>query len=144
MPTIEPNVLAILLATIVCFFFSYAWYTPLFGQTWAREMNIDSTDMPTGKLMRSMAMALAGTFLTVFVFSNNILAWTPSSWGLENTGSFISQYISAVVFTWLGFFVPQHLSGVAWAEYSWKLFGINAGHSLLMLAIAAGILMVWP
>jgi hypothetical protein len=63
---------------------------------------------------------------------------TPSSWGLSNANlSKPSQALQAGIFTWLGFFVPNLLQGVAWEKRSWKLFAIDAGYYLtLMLLIA--------
>lgn len=145
MPNIEPNFIAILAATVACFFFSYIWYTPLFGKVWMREMGFDpNEEMSTNKLIRSMVLAVFGTFLTVFVFSNNMQVWTPSTWGITGQDlPFMQQVLSAALFTWLGFFVPHYLTGVAWQNHSWKVFIINAAHGLLMLLIAAAILMAF-
>ena len=44
---------------------------------------------------------------------------------------------------WIGFYVPMLLSGVAWENRSWKLFGINAGYHLAALLAAAMILSHW-
>jgi Protein of unknown function (DUF1761) len=46
----------------------------------------------------------------------------------------------AAFYTWLGFFVPVLLSGVAWEKKSWKLFSINAAYHLLALFLVASIL----
>jgi hypothetical protein len=46
-------------------------------------------------------------------------------------------------FTWIGFYVPLLLSGVAWENKSWKLFGINAGYYFTALLAAGMILAFW-
>lgn len=140
---IEPNMISVLVATVVCFFFSYIWYTPLFGQRWAREMNLP--DSANERVVRGMAITFVGTFMITFVLANNIIAWTPSTWGLVGQNMpFIAHLLSATIFTWIGFFVPTFLSDVAWAKHSWALFFINAGHAFFTLLIAASILLAWP
>jgi hypothetical protein len=139
MPDIQPNLVALAICTIAGFFLSFLWYTPLFGKAWAKEMGFDpSATPPTAQFMKSLALTLISVFLMSLVLANNIAAWTPSSWGLSNANlSKPSQALQAGIFTWLGFFVPNLLQGVAWERRSWKLFAIDAGYYLtLMLLIA--------
>lgn len=49
----------------------------------------------------------------------------------------------AAFFTWIGFFVPLLLAGVAWENKSWKLFGINAAYYFTALLAAGMILAFW-
>jgi hypothetical protein len=49
---------------------------------------------------------------------------------------------NAAIFTWLGFYVPNDISVVAWENKSWKLFFINTFYHLGMLLIAATILVM--
>jgi hypothetical protein len=46
-------------------------------------------------------------------------------------------------FTWLGFFLPQDLSRMAWENKSGKLFAINTAYHFLALQIVAMILSYW-
>ncbi len=141
MPDIQINVTSLAICTVVGFFFSYAWYTPLFGKAWNKEMGFDPNETPaTPQLMKSLALTLAAVFLISMVLANNIAAWTPSSWGLSNANlSKPSQAIQAGLFTWLGFFVPNLLQGVAWEKRSWKLFAIDAGYYLTLMLMIASI-----
>ncbi|MCA1810640.1 MAG: DUF1761 domain-containing protein [Halobacteriales archaeon] len=41
----------------------------------------------------------------------------------------------------MGFFVPQHWSGVAWEGKPWSLFFVQAGYTLATMLVA-GILLV--
>jgi hypothetical protein len=145
MPNIEPNFLAIAAAVVVNFFFAYAWYTPLFGRTWAKEMGLPADhQMATPQLLRGLAINLVCCFLMALVLASQIAVWTPQSWGLTVPGpSPVSQSLSAAGFTWLGFFVPVLLNTVAWEGRSWKMFAIHGGYYFLALLFAALILTHW-
>jgi hypothetical protein len=60
-----------------------------------------------------------------------------------NQMSPLASAMNAAIFTWLGFYVPGHLSSTVWEQKSWKLFGINSGYNLLSLLVAALILCYW-
>jgi hypothetical protein len=139
MPDIQINFLSLLVATIGGFFLSYAWYTPLFGKAWAKEMGFDPNEvMPTPALVKSLLLTVASVFLMAMVMSNNIAAWTPSTWGIKDVAfSKYSQAFQAGFFTWVGFFVSNLLLGVAWEKRSWKLFAIDAGYYLTLLLFIA-------
>jgi hypothetical protein len=135
----EINIVAVLIAVVVNFFLGFLWYTPLFGKAWAREMGFDNTVKPTGAQMgKGLTLNLIGNFLLVYVFAHNIGAWSfvPD---MEKMSA-VEQILNAVVFTWLGFFVPVDLNTVAWEMKSWKLFAINTGYHFLILLVAAVIL----
>ena len=139
MPDIPFNPLALLAATVAGFFLSYVWFTPLFGEPWAKEMGFDPKEVPpTPKLIKSLLLTLVSVFLITLVLANNMAAWTPSTWGI--TGANLPKYaqaLQAAFFTWLGFFLPNLLQGVAWEKRSWKLFAIDAGYYMtLLLALA--------
>jgi len=139
MPDIQPNFAAIGIAVILNFFLGYAWYTPLFGKLWARELGLAANDSLRGAaLAKGLLANIAGCFLITFVLSNNIAVWTPSTWGIEGGGiGNISQSLQAGCFTWLGFFVPPLLNGSVWEKRSWKLSAIHGGYYLTSLIVAA-------
>ena len=139
MPDIQPNFIAILVATVAGFFLSYVWYTPLFGRAWAKEMGFDPNETPpTPALLKSLALTAFSVFLISLVLHNNMAVWTPSTWG--KVGADLPKYAQALqagFFTWMGFFLSTMLQGVAWQKRSWKLFAIDAGYYLtLLMAIA--------
>lgn len=144
MPNIQPNFLAIIIATIAGFMLSYVWYSVLFAKAWKQEMGFTNEPEPTGsKLAKALIMTITGVFFIVFVFSNNMQVWMPSTWGLDQPNMPIAeQVISATLFTWLGFFVPVQLNSVAWAKHSWKLFAINSGFYFVLLLIISLILLL--
>lgn len=141
MPDIPINAAALVACTIAGFFLSFVWYTPLFGKAWAREMGFDpSEQIPTPSLIKSLLLTVLSVFLITFVLANSIAVWTPSTWGVA--GKDIPRYAQALqagCFTWLGFFLPTLLHGVAWEKRSWKLLCINAGYYLLLLLVLSFI-----
>jgi len=133
------NMTAILLAVVANFILGFLWYTPLFGKVWAREMGFDTSVKPTGaQLAKGMIIMVIGNFFLAFVFAHNIVAWTfvPGTSEMSKPVSILN----AVVFTWLGFYLPVDLNTVAWENRSWKVFGINAGYHFAMLLVAATII----
>jgi hypothetical protein len=140
-PDIQINFVSLLASTVAGFFLSYVWYTPLFGNVWAKEMGFDSTQtQSTSALIKSLLLTVLSVFLIAMVLANNIAAWTPSTWGITGANlSKVSQSFQAAFFTWIGFFVSNLLLGVAWERRSWKLFAIDAGYYLSLLVVIAFI-----
>jgi hypothetical protein len=142
MPDIQPNFIALLIATVAGFFLSFVWYSVLFGKAWAKEMGMDPDEkQPTAAMLKSLLLTILAVFLIVLVMSNNIAAWAPSSWGIKDVVTVkYSQALQAGGFTWLGFFVSNLLMGVAWEKRSWKLFAIDAGYYLALLLLVAFVI----
>ncbi len=141
MPDIQINFISLLACTVAGFFLSFVWYTPLFGKAWAQEMGFDPAEQPpTAKLIKSLLLTVLSVFLIAFVLASSVAVWTPSTWGI--VGKDIPKYSQALqagFFTWLGFFLPTLLHGVAWEKRSWKLFCINAGYYLTLLMLLSFI-----
>jgi hypothetical protein len=135
------NIVAVLVATVVNFFFGFLWYTPLFGKAWARELGIMVTEKPpAGALAKGMIIGVIGNFLMAYVFAHNNMAWSfvPDMQEMPKVG----MILNAAIFTWLGFYLPTDLNTVAWEQRSWKFFFINTSYHLGTLLIAATILML--
>jgi hypothetical protein len=132
---------AILVTVVANFILGFLWYTPLFGKVWAKEMGFDtSVKPPAGALAKGMIIMVIGNFLMAYVFAHNNAAWSfvPGMSEMPIGG----QIANAALFTWLGFYLPIDLNTVAWESRSWKLFFINTGYHLAMVAVAAAILML--
>jgi hypothetical protein len=140
-PDLGINYVAILVATVANFFFGFLWYTPLFGNAWAKEMGINRDRKPTGAEMgKGLSLMVIGNFLMAYVFAHNNAAWSFVP-GMDQM-SLAASIAMAAGFTWLGFYLPTDLSVVAWEGKSWKLFFINTGYHFGMVLIAATILMI--
>ncbi|GGD69269.1 hypothetical protein GCM10011514_36730 [Emticicia aquatilis] len=136
---IQINYLAILIAVIAHFFLGFLWYTPLFGDAWAKEMKMDRNQKPDPKvMMKGMAFMLIGNFFTAYTLAHNIQAWNHVA-GVAEMSAF-ARILNSGIFTWLGFYVPYHLGAIVWENRSWKLFFINVGYALVSLLLVSAIL----
>ena len=137
MPELPFNAASLLACTVAGFFLSYAWYTPLFGKQWAKEMGFDPAEpMPTRSLVKGLLLTVVAVFLIALVMANNMAVWTPSTWGISGADApKAAQALQAAFFTWLGFFLSNLLLGVAWEKRSLTLLAIDGGYyfSLLLL-----------
>ena len=142
MPDIQVNMISVLIAAIANFFLGFFWFSILFKKTWALEMGFNpNEELPKKELFRSLGLAMIGYFLLAYVLAHQLAVWDSESWGLGvSQWSNLERIAQAAFFTWLGFFVPVLLNGVAWAKQSWKLFAINATYHLLALLIVSSII----
>ena len=133
------NMTAVLLAVVANFILGFIWYTPLFGKAWAKEMGFPSDFKATGgEMAKGMVFMVVGNFFLAYVFAHNISAWSYVPGSKEMSA--ISNVMSSVIFTWLGFYLPVDIGIVTWEKKSWKLFGINTGYHFMMLLVASLIL----
>lgn len=133
------NMVAVLVAVVANFVLGFIWYTPLFGNAWAKEMGFDTSVKPAGgEIAKGMIFMVIGNFFLAYVFAHNIAAWNYVP-GMDEMSPAL-KIVNSTVFTWLGFYLPVDLSAVAWEKRSWKLFGINTGYHFMMLLVASSIL----
>lgn len=108
-----------------------AWYMPLFGKIWRKEMGIADTQSGSKKQMYiSMSVQFIADMISVFVVV------------LISMFSGFSPLVVAPI-VWLGFIVPVMLGSVFYERRSWTLFAINAGYRLVALVAMAGVLMLF-
>lgn len=136
------NFTAVIVAVIANFFMGFLWYTPLFGKAWAKEMGFDTSLKPTGgQMAKGLILNFIGNIFLAYVFAHNIAAWSFVP-GIGEMSTF-ARLMNAVVFTWLGFYVPVDLNAVAWEKKSWKLFAINTGYHFTLLMVAGLVFYYW-
>ncbi len=108
-----------------------AWYMPLFGKLWRKEMGIIDTQGGSKKQMYvGMGVQFITDMLSVFIVV------------LISMFSGFSPLVVAPV-VWLGFIAPVMLGSVLYERRSWTLFAINAGYRLVALVAMAAILMLF-
>lgn len=141
-PNIQIHGIPVVLAVVASFMLGFLWYSVFFRRSWQKEMGYtEPMQVVPKQMVISLLLNLIGTFLMVWVFSHNIAAWNPKTWGIN--AEFMSQNgaaFSSAVFTWLGFYVPQDFNKVAFQMRSWKLFFIDTSFNLLSLIIAAFVI----
>ena len=140
-PDISINYLAVVVCAIVAMPVGFAWFGPLFGKPWAREMGLDlQQGAPQAK---SLILFALGSFLIALVLAHGLEVWRPSNW---NAGADEASWVYAVNgagWTWLGFFVPLQLGRVAWEQRGWGLVAINSSFDLVRLLLFAFVLAYW-
>lgn len=140
-PQIHFSWIAVVVAIVASFIFSWLWYGPLFGKKWASLMKFPADMKPDPKvMMRGMVLMVIGTFLTTWVMTYSGDVWRPSVWGKGADSPAYVYGFATGFFTWIGFYVPQQLSAVAWEGRGWALFGLNVVYAFLNLEIIAMIL----
>ena len=139
---LQINVIAVLVAMVATFVLGFLWYTVLFMKPWIKEMGYDPNMRPDRKTMvKGMALMLVGNFLFAWILAFYLAGWKFIP-GFEQMGT-TSFALNSALSVWIGFFLPIHLSRVAWEKHSWKLFSINSGYNLVATALAALILAYW-
>ena len=108
-----------------------AWYMPLFGKLWRKEIGIVDTQSGSKKQMYvAMGVQFIADMLSVFIVV------------LISMFSGFSPLVVAPV-VWLGFVAPVMLGSVLHEQRSWTLFAINAGYRLVALVAMAAVLMLF-
>ena len=144
MPELTLNYLAIVVAAVAIMPVGFLWFGPGFGKAWAKEMNMEDMDAPSGAQMgKSMTIFLIGNLLIAFVLAHSIEVWQPEVWGKGDNDAMWIYGLNGAVWTWLGFFVPLQINRVAWEMRSWKLVAINSSFDLTRLLIIGMILAYW-
>lgn len=140
MPAIHLNWLAIGTSVLSSVVIGFLWYGPILGNAWMKEMGVAPDFKPDPALLkRSMLLMILGALLTAVMLACVIQILLLSSWKSGDALLALAVSLGA----WIGFYVPLLLSGVAWENRSWRLFGINAGYQLAALLAAAMILAHW-
>jgi hypothetical protein len=136
------NFWAVITAVVVNFIFGSIWYMPLFGKIWGKEKGYDPDMKPDSKVMaKGMLLVLIGNILFACVLAYNLAAWQFVP-GVKECNPAMNAVHSAI-FLWMGFYLPIHLSAIAWEKKSLKLFAIDGGYHLLSLLVVALVLTLW-
>lgn len=143
-PVIHLNWPAIGAAVASNIVIGFLWYGPILGNAWMKEMGIAPDFKPDVALLkRSMLLMIISALLTAIVLACGIEMMRPSTWKAGTDAPNAAYGFYAALFTWIGFYVPMLLGGVAWESRSWKWFGINAGYHFAALLAAGMILAFW-
>ncbi|MDP4198685.1 MAG: DUF1761 domain-containing protein [Bacteroidota bacterium] len=129
------NWLAVLVASLVFFFFGSLWYQVLFRKLWARESGIKMDNPPSGSaMMKMMLKSFLGNLLTVIAVAL-LISYA------HGGGCVRSMKIGAVA----GFGIA---GGSLWINYNWHgksatLWAIDIGYMTIGCVLAAAIVGTW-
>ncbi len=141
---IHLNYYAIFFALVAKAILGHLWYGPFFGRAWNKELGNPPDARPAAPVLRmATAIRWVGMALTVYVTALAVEVIRPSSWGAAADSPDVVYGFLAPLFIWVGFYIPQLLSGVAWEGASWKLFRLHALYHGLALLLVGQILAHW-
>lgn len=125
------NFLAVLVAGVVLYLIGMLWYAPFFfGRPWMRLIGNKNIKPSFWVFIGGLVAALVMSYVLAF-----FIEYTTASTFLE--GALLG------VLAWLGFAATLLLDKVMYERKPWELYLMNAGHYLVALFIAGGILGAW-
>ena len=135
------NYLSVFVLAVLSFILGWFWYSPvLFGNAWMKLMKISKKQMEKGQkdMMKKMwKVMLGGFFVTlVLVFMLDLFL------NFLNVVTF-SQGMLLGLLLWAGFLATTMFNTVLYEGRPFKMYLINAGHYLVVLVLAGGLLAVW-
>ncbi len=130
------NYLAVLVAAIASMVVGFLWYGPVFGSQWKKLMSFTDKDIKKMKMTPKTAMILG--FIAALVISCTLAHFL-----IYMNISSVADAVMAAFLIWIGFVATVQVGAVLWEGKPWKLFFLNAGHTLVSLAVMAVILAVW-
>lgn len=135
MPEFQINYVAVAVAAIINMALGFAWYGPLFGNTWMKMVGLKKEDVAKTSMVQPMTFALVGALVMAYVFAHFVQLG-----GMERT---LGNGVMVGFWLWLGFIATTTLSSVLWEQKSWKLYALNNGYYLVLLVVNGAILSVW-
>ena len=132
------NYLAILVVTLIAYVFGMVWYSPsLFGNQWMKLSGINKAQAKKSKkkgMLGKSLVSLVASFVTAWILSVLVT--------LFEATTFLNGLVVGLC-VWLGFIATTTLSSVLWEGKPINLWVLNNSHSLISIALMAGILAVW-
>ncbi|OGW83022.1 MAG: hypothetical protein A3C47_02940 [Omnitrophica bacterium RIFCSPHIGHO2_02_FULL_51_18] len=133
------NPWAVLGSAVLGMVIGMLWYSPfLFGKLWMKLSHISEQDMEQAKKGAARAKSYGGAFLNGLVMSF-VLAFF-----LDRVGAYdVVEGLIVAVMLWLGFVATVLFSAVLWERKPFSLFLIHAVQTLVFLAAASVVLMLF-
>jgi len=137
------NFVAVLLAAALAMAIGFVWYGPLFGKVWQQVMEFDPDDKARREqAMKGMgplyALVLFGTFMTAYMTAR-LLGWLQQDTWLG--GMRVGCYL------WIGLVLPLNLNNAVFSgkplALRWKMFAVQASHSLVLFVVIGTLLGAW-
>lgn len=128
------NYLAVLASAVFNMVLGALWYSPmLFGNLWAKKMGKPIEEMK-GKEKTGYGVAAVAALVMAYVLAH-VVNYAGASTIADGaiTGAWV----------WLGFVATIGAVGAAFGGRSIKMFAVDYGYHLIVLAVSGAILAVW-
>lgn len=133
MESVDINYGAVIAAMVVSMIIGSLWYSKImFGKVWMKLAGLKENEMGSGNF----------GYLVTAVLSL-VQAWILAHFvQYAGSGTFAEGAITGF-WLWLGFMAITSAVNFVFEGRPWKLWKINAGYFLVVLAINGGLLAVW-
>lgn len=134
MPSVDINIMAVLLAAIINMVVGAAWYSPgLFGKEWSKLIGRKLEDMKK-QAGPGYAVSTVGALVESWVLAHFVIyAGATSAIDGAVTGFWL----------WFAFVAVTMAVGTVFAGRSWRLWKIDAGYFFVVLIIQGALLATW-
>lgn len=134
LPFSEVNLVAVVVATVVNMIVGFVWFSKsVFGTVWLEHAKITVT--PDTGMGRALTMGVVSTLVSTFALGLLLVLAAPATLGGALT--YGALWFVAVA-------MPLHSNAVGWEHRSPTLVAINAGWTVVSIALTIGILHWWP
>lgn len=140
MPSVDVNVVALLVATAVNMFVGFVWYAkPVFGNVWQKLVGLSDKDMAKTDKVTPMVAMLVLAFVEMYVLLHFV----------TYAGFFYPDYTNVTIglmtgfWVWVGFVLPAMGGSYLFAQRRKKLLAIDTLYHLVVLLANGVLLSVW-
>lgn len=126
------NLVAVVIGVVISMVVGMIWYGPLFGKTWAKLMNLKQGQISKGNVGNAYLFTTLGALVMSYIMAH-FIGFTGAKTVVEG--------IQTGVWAWLGFVATTKLADVNFGGKPVKLYLIEVGYSLVVMA-ALGALFV--
>lgn len=133
MPSVEINVVTILVAAVVNMVVGFVWYSPiLFAKQWSKLTGRKTNEMGDG--VSTYAITTLGAIIQAWILAHFVVYAGATT---ASKGAIVGFWL------WLGFVaIPQKVNTL-FAGTRKKLWAINTGYFLVVLLINGALFAAW-
>jgi hypothetical protein len=132
-PMVQINNSAILLAAVGAFVLGYVWFEVVFAKMLAGLDTREVPRPPTTVVLKSMAIGFLSLLMSTYAFALLLEL-------IRERGGTLGQ---AIMWAWLGFFLPVQLGKMAWESKDNKFITIHSCYDVARLLLTGLLLWNW-
>ncbi len=132
LPVVAVSWKAIIIAAVASFAIGGIWYSPaLFANQWMALIGKKKEELQGGAV--GYVVALIGSLVTAYVLAN-LVSWAGADTAMKGA--------AVGIFAWLGFNAFTNFTMATFEGRPTKLWAINSGSNLVILAVSGAILAI--
>jgi len=135
----NPNMWAVLGASLLPMIIGSLWYGPLFGRLWMRLIEITEDEIKASfNPLKSYGVTYIGAFLTAYVLAHILQAYA-GAFDVSGTGA----GVEGAFWVWLGFVLTIGWQAVAFENKKISVYALNMAYNLITLLLMGAVLGTW-